>query len=62
MRQFGVAHEIQKPIHEQWRKTRRIFICRIFICRIFICRLFNMSKQFSAPGVLSAECVQISIM
>ena len=41
MRQFGVAHEIQT-----------LFMSDNFDLPVF----FNMSKQFLAPGGLSAEC------
>ena len=47
MRQFGVAHEIFKTL---------------FMSDHDLLIFFNMSEQFLAPGGLSAECVQVSVM
>ena len=53
MRQFGVVRNIFNPFHERWKKRSHHFHLPL---------VFNMSKQFLAPGGLSAECVQASVM
>ena len=45
---------ILKPI--SWAMKKNTAIILIFHS------FFNMSKQLLAPGVLSAECVQVSVM
>ena len=53
LHQFGVAHKFETLFLSNEEKHGHRFDLPLF---------FNMSQQFLAPGGLSAECVQVSVM